>query len=211
MRAERPPIDNELPAYFYTHGEGLACPGDSGGPVYRDDGTAHVIVGVNSHQPANGVSSAHSRLDVESRFDVGSWLASIPGLQISGAPSDHFTSCTDSELLVCGPIARARARAADAFGDPVDLPRWVSTAGGMVWRQEFVKKRVTVDHGAVVVVNRTDAHCEEIHNGTFCGESFGEGPRPIYTCTAGKIVERVDCPTRCGLRMTSTGLDLGCD
>ena len=66
--------------------EASLCPGDSGGPVYRDDGTDTHVVGVNGYysflplaQDPQRVSLTnwHTRLDGESRWKIGPWLASL--------------------------------------------------------------------------------------------------------------------------------------
>lgn len=82
-------------SYFATPGAGPApaaladagpapdgpslCPGDSGGPVYRDDGTERVIVGVNHYYyfaEGSDVSwvNTHTRLDVEAPDGVNDWV-----------------------------------------------------------------------------------------------------------------------------------------
>ncbi len=78
--------------YFFTPGVALGgdaataslCPGDSGGPVYRDDGTQRVIVGVNSYYNFDpndrvGVSLTnwHTRLDLAATASVGDWVQSL--------------------------------------------------------------------------------------------------------------------------------------
>lgn len=75
--------------YFFTPGqakdvnEASICPGDSGGPVYRDDGTNSVIVGVNAfysfvpNADGRSYTNWHTRLDEPSHYDIGAWLASI--------------------------------------------------------------------------------------------------------------------------------------
>lgn len=77
--------------YFFTPGAATApdaaaslCPGDSGGPVYRDDGTGTVIVGVNAYynfdyalDSAVSVSNWHTRLDRLAREGIHDWVRSI--------------------------------------------------------------------------------------------------------------------------------------
>jgi hypothetical protein len=78
--------------YFLTPGPALAqggaglCPGDSGGPVYKALGDGVAIVGINSNYTfrpesvdPNGVpvTNWHTRLDDQSKFKVGAWLASL--------------------------------------------------------------------------------------------------------------------------------------
>ncbi|NUO50432.1 MAG: trypsin-like serine protease [Polyangiaceae bacterium] len=86
--------------YIVTPGRSLdpdeasLCPGDSGGPVYRDDGTDAHVVGVNAYysflpvaQDPQSVSLTnwHTRLDDESRWKIGPWLA---GLGVSVTTSE---------------------------------------------------------------------------------------------------------------------------
>ncbi len=63
--------------------EASICPGDSGGPVYREDGTGKHVVGVNAYysflpksQDPDRVSLTnwHTRLDESTRWHVGAWL-----------------------------------------------------------------------------------------------------------------------------------------
>lgn len=62
------------------------CPGDSGGPVYRDDGTGRHVVGVNAYysflpvdKDPNQISYTnwHTRLDDDSRWQIGPWLEDL--------------------------------------------------------------------------------------------------------------------------------------
>jgi hypothetical protein len=81
--------DKLLDSYFLTPGrnadgnQASLCPGDSGGPAYRDDGSQSLIVGVNAYysftEDDSGVSATnwHTRLDQDSRFQIGSWLAGL--------------------------------------------------------------------------------------------------------------------------------------
>jgi hypothetical protein len=63
------------------------CPGDSGGPVYRDDGTQRTVVGVNSHHDTE--TNGHTRVDTSAAHDVGRWLAdAVAGREVeSGQPA----------------------------------------------------------------------------------------------------------------------------
>jgi len=78
--------------YALTPGPGLSpgnaglCPGDSGGPLYRDTGEGLAVVGVNANytfepqdQDAKGlpVTNWHTRLDAKSRHGVAAWLRSV--------------------------------------------------------------------------------------------------------------------------------------
>lgn len=103
LAAEQALVDNVSPtprlganapgSYFFTPGVALdpngasICPGDSGGPVYRDDGTQLTIVGVNSYYnflggDVNGVSYSnwHTRLDDDASEGVRQWLADTIGV-----------------------------------------------------------------------------------------------------------------------------------
>lgn len=66
--------------------EASLCPGDSGGPVYRNDGTGRHVVGVNSYYsflPASkdpsqiSYTNWHTRLDDDSRWNIGPWLEDL--------------------------------------------------------------------------------------------------------------------------------------
>jgi hypothetical protein len=170
---------------------------------------------VNAWLPPDDLSTGHTRLDVASHYDVGSWLASIPGVQIEGTPSAHYDHCTDGERLVCGAIADARQHAGEAaFGAPLTLPHYreVRPGAAVVWQQDFFKKRVTVEGGAVKVVDRAAAQCEDKASGSFCGSDFGDdSPRSLYTCKDHAVESRIECDGRCGLALDSGGgLSLGC-
>jgi secreted trypsin-like serine protease len=87
-------------SYLFTPGhasnpkQASLCPGDSGGPVYRTPprGEKAVrIVGVNAfYDFADGGNIArnnwHTRLDVASRFDVGTWLSTLGVRTTSASP-----------------------------------------------------------------------------------------------------------------------------
>lgn len=69
---------------------GGLCPGDSGGPLYKKQGDALVVVGVNANytlRPGEKdlagipVTNWHTRLDDRSRLGVGAWLASVGALR----------------------------------------------------------------------------------------------------------------------------------
>jgi hypothetical protein len=68
--------------YALTAGSAGLCPGDSGGPLYRNG----AVVGVNANytllpddqdQVGIPVTNWHTRLSVESRNGVGDWLATV--------------------------------------------------------------------------------------------------------------------------------------
>jgi hypothetical protein len=184
-----------------TSSEGLAglCPGDSGGPVYRDDGSTRLIAGVNS---TSADEDWYSRVDLESRFDVGSWLASIRGVRVSGVPSDHYSACTEGLKHVCGAIARAvlASGGEEAFGPARWNPSWVVGPGGRrVWSQRFAKKRISIDAaGTPTIEASADPFCELLGaTGAGCGTTLGEAdPQALYTCKSG-LAERTTCSTIC--------------
>jgi hypothetical protein len=76
--------------YFFTPGAASnmtpngasLCPGDSGGPVYRDDGKGLTVVGVNSYynfdtaHPDVAVNNWHTRLDGQAGAGVAAFIAS---------------------------------------------------------------------------------------------------------------------------------------
>lgn len=95
--APRPALGHALATnYLFTPGERLMpdaaaslCPGDSGGPLYRNDGSERTIVGVNAYyaftppvsadeaaQPRVSVTNWHTRLDAEAHGGVHAWLES---------------------------------------------------------------------------------------------------------------------------------------
>ncbi len=78
-------IERAAPFVVMTPGRGLdpsganICPGDSGGPLFRE-GEA-LVVGVNATTflstavPLEDGANGHARVDVESRYAIGAWLA----------------------------------------------------------------------------------------------------------------------------------------
>lgn len=98
--AEDPRFERPDASYVITPGGGRSvaeaslCPGDSGGPVYRNEGIEKTIVGVNAYysfksaadDPAGvSVTNWHTRLDSESRFEVGKWLKGL-GVRVLTSP-----------------------------------------------------------------------------------------------------------------------------
>lgn len=90
--AEEPGFVNTAGSYAVTPGrKGMAkaaslCPGDSGGPLYRMNGRADRIVGVNAYysfapeaeDPRKvSVTNWHTRLDVNARNGVATWLTNL--------------------------------------------------------------------------------------------------------------------------------------
>jgi hypothetical protein len=104
-------------------GEASLCPGDSGGPVYLDDGTQSVIVGINAYYsflPRDedpdriSMTNWHTRLDGTSRFAIGAWLGDLGvntklsyqpcankscGEECSWCAAPDDASCVDNTLL----------------------------------------------------------------------------------------------------------------
>jgi alpha-tubulin suppressor-like RCC1 family protein len=89
----------ETPSFVFTPRTALdpdsadLCPGDSGGPLYRDVTPELLVVGVNS--AFDPLDDVHTRLDSQSYYGVSSWLASFGarvrgtgGAPYSGAPVD---------------------------------------------------------------------------------------------------------------------------
>jgi hypothetical protein len=84
-------VDDAAASNVVTAGPGTdparpgLCSGDSGGPLYRA-GPARIIVGINANytfspntpdHPTFPVTNLHTRLDDQSRFAVGPWLARL--------------------------------------------------------------------------------------------------------------------------------------
>jgi hypothetical protein len=72
------------PGYAYSPTGASLCPGDSGGPLYRNDGQQNNIVGVNAYytfssEDPQGVSrtNVQTRLDAASRYAIGTWLQGL--------------------------------------------------------------------------------------------------------------------------------------
>jgi hypothetical protein len=92
------------------------CPGDSGGPLYREGTSQPLVVGVNAYysfpvgqgwKEHASLTNWHTRLGRDSVYDVDQWLGSIGGVNLtesspatpSGGPCDgvcsnpqHFSS-----------------------------------------------------------------------------------------------------------------------
>jgi hypothetical protein len=206
--------------YVFTPGQGgkseeaSLCPGDSGGPVYRDDGGQSLIVGVNAYysfRPAAvdsahvSVTNWHTRLDVDSRFDVGSWLASL-GVNVAGdAHASHYGSCAPSRKtgrLACGAFAKTSADngGEGAFGAPTKEARFErGDDGAWIWTQIFEGKQLSLTADGVVVEPLTPAGaCRGKRDGHYCGDNFGDAdPRALYRCAGGGVAERTVCELSC--------------
>lgn len=204
--------------YLFTPGqrgkteEASLCPGDSGGPVYRDDGAENRIVGVNAYysfRPDDGydvsMTNWHTRLDLGSRFDIGSFLAEAGVSVIGGTKSDHHAACTKhprTSRSLCGAFAATVARGGgDAvFGAPLMEPRYErDAAGAWVWTQKLERK-VLEQRGAdvkVLDVASVDG-CSGKSDGLYCGVALGEtDPKSLVRCGAGKVASRETCALAC--------------
>jgi hypothetical protein len=92
IKPHDPRYERLLASFVLTPGLGAGptnaslCPGDGGGPLYRDDGTESVVVGVNAY--ADAAINYHTRTDDLSRFKIASWLKSF-GAQVAlvGSPA----------------------------------------------------------------------------------------------------------------------------
>ena len=91
-RPNDPVLANVAGSYAITPGKrgvrtsASLCPGDSGGPLYRTNGRADTIVGVNAYysfapeaeDPKRvSVTNWHTRLDTDARNGVGAWLVDL--------------------------------------------------------------------------------------------------------------------------------------
>jgi hypothetical protein len=108
---------NVAASYVITSGvakDALAaslCPGDSGGPLYRDDAGQRTLVGINAYYTFNwsGVAYTnwHTRLDSQARFGIGPWLQGL-GVNVLGdgdpcTPTCDGKSCgSDTCGGICG-------------------------------------------------------------------------------------------------------------
>lgn len=103
--------DNYLftPGFMSGARAASACPGDSGGPVYRNDGTEQMIVGVNAYynffpqnvDPAQvSLSNWHTRLDFSAGSGAGSWISGILRSADLPTPDPLALSCVDDSA--CG-------------------------------------------------------------------------------------------------------------
>lgn len=206
--------------YAMTPGQGLSaeeaslCPGDSGGPVYVDDGTASRIVGVNSYYSFADASidpvrisktNWHTRLDAESRFDVGSWLASLGAATIGAQPSERHSACAASAStgrLVCGAFLRhvASSGGEGAFGAATSVARFERDASGAWhWTQRFGARALVLDGATVRESTSEPAPCAAVDlDGAYCGASLGDpDARALYRCVGGAVAERTLCDHGC--------------
>lgn len=209
--------------YLFTPGayaqpkEASLCPGDSGGPLYADDGTASTIVGVNAYYsfaPANAnaqgnwtsVTNWHTRLDVESRFDVGSWLTSL-GVATEGAkPSNHFDGCAETAegVTVCSTFRTALSESKGALGYAKGVARYERTdRGRWAWSQQFEKKTLSITDDGELTDDAAPDSCHGQADGDYCGAHFGDPQQAaLYRCSRGKIKRRVVCSEGCEVTPT---------
>ncbi|WP_437725574.1 trypsin-like serine protease [Sorangium sp. So ce861] len=88
------------PGYASSTSNASLCPGDSGGPLYRQSSTSLVVVGVNAYYtfpsgwsgPAPSQTNWHTRLDTGARYPVTSWLQALGVTVINGGTAP---TCTD--------------------------------------------------------------------------------------------------------------------
>ncbi|MEZ4258437.1 MAG: trypsin-like serine protease [Polyangiaceae bacterium] len=225
---ETPFGQNLAAQYVFTPGQGAEaeqaslCPGDSGGPVYRDDGRAKTIIGVNAYYSFADASvdpdrvsktNWHTRLDGASRFDVGAWLAELGVRTVGGPASDHHAACATSGATgrsMCGSIRRYvdGAGGEAAFGAPTTEARMEKDdAGAWRWTQRFARKEVVEIDGVVTVRGEgPDARCAGVSSdGSYCGASLGDpDARALYRCRAGAVVSRTLCDDRCEVHAPGT-------
>ncbi|WP_437781723.1 trypsin-like serine protease [Sorangium sp. So ce1097] len=87
------------PGYAANTSYASLCPGDSGGPLYRQSSTDLIVVGVNAYYtfpsaPGSNPSQTnwHTRLDTSARYSVTSWLQALGVTVINGGTAP---TCTD--------------------------------------------------------------------------------------------------------------------
>ncbi|KYF62115.1 peptidase [Sorangium cellulosum] len=87
------------PGYYSSTSYASLCPGDSGGPLYRQSSTDLIVVGVNAYYtfpsaPGSNPSQTnwHTRLDTSARYTVTSWLQALGVSVINGGTAP---TCTD--------------------------------------------------------------------------------------------------------------------
>lgn len=87
------------PGYAANTSYASLCPGDSGGPLYRQSSTDLIVVGVNAYYtfpsaPGSNPSQTnwHTRLDTSARYAVTSWLQALGVTVINGGTAP---TCTD--------------------------------------------------------------------------------------------------------------------
>lgn len=88
------------PGYAASTSYASLCPGDSGGPLYRQSATDLIVVGVNAYYtfpsaPGSNPSQTnwHTRLDTSARYSVTSWLQALGASVINGGTAP---TCTDA-------------------------------------------------------------------------------------------------------------------
>ncbi len=187
------------PGFNRSTKEASICPGDSGGPVYRDNGKANVIVGVNAYYSFKfddpkgiSVTNWHTRLDTAGRADVGSWLAQL-GVQVQGTPliKEHYDGCVQQGTpshSICGPIRAYWDYYKSTLGAPQREARYETSEGSWVWAQRFPNHTLWLRNGQVQAVLNSAATsaCGSVTATGVCqGKSF-------VSCVGGKL-QTVDC------------------
>jgi hypothetical protein len=209
---------NLIGQYAFTPGRNIGredaslCPGDSGGPVYRDNGKADTIVGVNAYysftSSSNGVSRSnwHTRLDIRSRFDVGSWVASLGARTRGGPAAATYSSCVESAgAKVCGPFAEFLSTpGGKRIGKAISDARLNDFGGGERWTQRF-EEGVLELVGTTVSVRPVDL-CSGKFDGHYCSTGNIRN-----SCAGGFIAETRTCKTTCSEPVPGKVGDASCN
>lgn len=218
---------NLVQQYFFTPGQSFdasqasICPGDSGGPVYRDDGTKQHIVGVNAYysfppsaSDPHGISRTnwHTRLDLASRFDTGTWLASLGVNVTGGTPSSHYDNCESDLNTRRMRCAAFREAASDgSAGAAISEARRELVNGTWTWQQAYQTETFEEVGGQTVTVplSRRDP-CIGKRAGAYCGTGIGDpDPNVLYQCGLGGTVQHIVCGAGC--RSNPAGVPDACN
>lgn len=115
------------------------CPGDSGGPLYRESSTELLTTGINAYytfEDGNGVSQTnwHTRVDGSSRYSVLSWLRSL-GVTVKNAPGEPITLQAEDYLPGGQNVGYSDTDVANTGGlyrpsERVDIQATTDTGGG---------------------------------------------------------------------------------
>ena len=114
------------PGFFTSSSNATLCPGDSGGPLYRNNASEQLVVGVNAYYTfsdvpggVGSVTNWHTRLD-PARYGVLSWL------QAQGVTVRTTGTCTDGVKngaetgIDCGGSCTAHCANGQSCEAPVD-------------------------------------------------------------------------------------------
>jgi hypothetical protein len=208
---------NLIAQYLFTPGRNISreeaslCPGDSGGPVYRDNGRADTIVGVNAYYSftsnSKGVSRSnwHARLDTRSRFDIGSWAASLGVKTRGGPPAATYTACVGSAReTVCGAFATfLKSAEGRNLGRVISDARVHDFGNGPRWTQRF-EKGVLELVGTTVSVRPAD-FCNGKFDGSYCSGNVE------VSCRDGFVAKSTTCKTTCSEEIPGEEGDASCD